>query len=166
MINNVSIRPAFYDDESAIVEIMNQGINEETNAYVQPFDWVQGSNWFASLRENSTALVVAETNNQIVGWGSLSNYRGGREALISTKEITFYVHHDFRRFGAASKLILNLEETARDLKVKHLVAILLDDNAGSRALLEKHNYFVWGLFEAIAEFESGAKGHLYMGKHL
>ncbi|MCO4807346.1 GNAT family N-acetyltransferase [Salibacteraceae bacterium] len=166
MINNVSIRPAFYDDESAIVEIMNHGIEEETNAYVKPFDWVQGSNWFSSLRENATALVVAEINNQIVGWGGLSNYRGGREALSSTKEITFYVHHDFRRMGAASKLILNLEETAMDLNAKHLVAILLDDNEGSRALLEKHQYFVWGLFEAIAEFESGPKGHLYMGKHL
>lgn len=161
-----SIRPAFYDDESSVVEIFNQGIEERTNAYLKPLDWIPGADWYKSLRNNAAVLIVCEVNGALAGWASLTDYRSGREALAKTKEITFYVHRDFRNKGVASGMIEYLEEECSTKGYKHLVAILLDSNVASRALLEKHGYFVWGLFEDIAEFEDECLGHLYMGKRI
>lgn len=166
MKNSLNIRPAFYDDESVIVEIINQGIVEQSNAYIEPFGWIEGANWFKDLRESTDRLVVCEQDKQIAGWACLSNYRGGRAALSSVKEITFYVHADFRRLGVASKLIEHLEGECEQLGTAHLAVILLSDNVGSRSLLEKHGYFVWGMFEGVAKFNGNTVGHLYMGKHI
>lgn len=160
------VRPAFFDDEDPIVRIMNQGIRSISNAYLEELDYTTGKSWYNKLKANSNSLLVVENADSIVAWGSLSAYRSGRGALLSTEEITFYVDKDHQRLGIASKLIQHLEEDACDRNVDHLVAILLDDNVGSRHLLEKHGFFVWGVFEGIAHFPDKARGHMYMGKHL
>ncbi|MDC1221174.1 GNAT family N-acetyltransferase [Salibacteraceae bacterium] len=166
MKNSLSIRPCFYDDEEIVLEIMNQGISSRSNAFIEPFDWIQGAKWFKSLRESSIRLVVCEFDGKVVGWASLSDYREARPALSKVKEITFYVHQDFHRQGVATKMIDHLEQECNQLDIEHLAAILLSDNSDSRALLEKKGYFVFGLFEGVAKFNEHNAGHLYMGKHL
>lgn len=166
MLKPFQIRPAFYDDEESVVAIMNTAIQAETNAYLTEFDWVGGTQWFKDLRTNSLSLVVCEKEGKVIGWGNLSNYRGGRPALQTTKEISFYVDEEHRRMGVASSIIEQLESIALESDIEHLVALLLDDNIGSRTLLEKHGYFVFGLLENAVKFPNVSKGHLFMGKHL
>ncbi|GAB5539760.1 MAG: hypothetical protein Salg2KO_18630 [Salibacteraceae bacterium] len=166
MNSTISIRPAFYDDEQEVLAIMNQAIAEKKNAYITEFDWVKGSEWYKRMRDTSSWILLAMMDDQVVGWGNLSDYRGGREAFARVQEISFYVHQDFRRMGVASRLISELEIVAQNGGIRQLVAMLLDDNLSSRALLEKNGYFVWGLFENIAVFEDKTRGHLYMGKAL
>ena len=166
MKNSLNLRPAFYDDEAAIIEIMNHGIIENTNAYIKPFDWIEGATWFKNLKNSANCLIVCELDERPVGWASLCDYRGGREALSKVKEITFYVHQDYRNQGVASKLIEYLEDECTHLGVEHLIAILVSQNLASKSLLEKHGYFVWGMIEGIVKFENHSTGHLYMAKHI
>jgi L-amino acid N-acyltransferase YncA len=164
--NSINIRPCFYDDEDVIVQIMNHGISSWANAYQEPFDWIDGAAWFKKLRDSALRLIVCEQDRRVVGWASLSDYREARPALARVKEVTFYVHKDFQRQGVATKMIEYLEQECEQLKVEHLAAILLSDNVGSRKLLEKNGYFVFGLFEGVVRFGRHYTGHLYMGKHL
>jgi len=166
MNSDYTFRPAFYDDESGIVAIMNEAIGNARNAYHHQFDLIEGSNWFKRLRQESHYLLVCEKKGEIVGWGCLSAYRGGREAFKSVREISYYIAADHHRKRVGSRMIDWLENHAIQTGVTHLVAIMLDDNIPSRKLLEQKGFFVWGLFERLAQFESSAKGHLYMGKTL
>ena len=166
MNETIRIRPAFYDDEDAIVRIMNQGIEMQSNAHLNELDNINGRRWFNGLKTNSNGLFVAELHGCVVGWTSLSAYRSGRGALVTTEEISFYVDNQNHRKGIDTKMIEYAEHDAMERDVNHLVAILLDDNLSSRKLLERHQYFVWGLFERIVHFENKTCGHLYMGKHL
>lgn len=162
----IMLHQATFEHELSVVAIMNAGISERTNAYLHPFDKTEGARWFRSLMENSIQLCVFEHDGEVHGWGSLTPYRSGRGALDKCLEITFYVHPHHRKKGVASAIIDHSHEFASEHEYKHLIAILLDDNHASRSLLEKHGYFIWGLFPEIVHHEDKDRGHLYMGINL
>lgn len=165
-LNKIEISIAQDADMDAIIRIMNQAIGEERNAYLSRFSNATGARWFSALKAGASALLVASRGGEVVGWGSLSAYRQGRGALGTVKEITFYVDQKARRLGVAGVLVTNLEAQAMRLGALHMVAILLDDNAPSKALLKKFGYEQWAHFPNIVHFPSHTAGHLYMGKHL
>lgn len=158
------IRKAELRDAHACVEIMNQAIEMRCNAFLEPFNETDGALWYDQLLQNSELVLCYIFQGLVVAWGSLTPYRKGRGALSKVSEITFYVHTDFHRKGIALALAKQIEIEARAMNKSHLMAILLDDNIGSKALLEKLNYASWGHLPAIADFGDEAKGQVYMGK--
>ena len=153
-------------DAVEIIEIMNQAIDDQKNAYLSAFDDESGRVWFESLFKKASSLLVVLMNDKICGWGSLTSYRESREALSKNVEITFYVHRDYRRMGVGSTLIEHLEKTALESDKKNAVAILLDDNIESEILLKKNGYKVLGHFPKVAYFTNKVCGHFYMWKVL
>jgi L-amino acid N-acyltransferase YncA len=149
-----------------IVGILNQAIEERTNAYLHPILASDSLEWFGKYSQSSPAILICESDEKIIGWGSLSAYRSGREALMHCNEITFYVHRDHRRQGVAQFLLDQLEKIAFESMVKHLVVILLDSNSKSESLLAKNGYELWGMLPNIVQFEDSEASHLYMGKHI
>lgn len=160
----MEIRSVLPTDFEAVLTIMNQGIAAKTNAYSNLFGEASGQKWFDALSKNSERFVVATISGTVAGWATLTAYRSGREALEGVSEITFYVHTKFRKIGVASNLFTYLEKEARLLRKSHLLAILLDDNQASRALLEKHQFVTWGHLPEIAQFDKIRVGQWYMGK--
>ncbi|NQV52622.1 MAG: GNAT family N-acetyltransferase [Flavobacteriales bacterium] len=161
------IRTATIEDTADVVRIMNHGIEERRNAYLTPFLNDEGENWFKSLLQHSFYLVVKEDNDRkVCGWGSLTPYRSGRGALLHVAETTFYFDLASRGKGWGVEMLSHLEAAAMDMEKRYLVAILLDDNVPSKALLRKLGYNVWANFEGLAAFPDGNRGHMYMGKHL
>ncbi len=161
----MTFEAALEADQEAVVEIMNQAIAEERNAFLEPLTGELARDWYQRL-QHSRLLVVAKENGRIVAWGTLTDYRQGRGALSTTAEITFYVHRDHRGQGLGRKLTQYLEHQAQASGVKHLIAILLDDNEASKGLLSSLGYSQWANFRGIAEFGETVRGHLYMGRHL
>ncbi len=161
------IRLATTEDVEDVVRIMNQGIEERRNAYLNAFVNDQGAHWYKALTESPFYLVVKENKEgQVCGWGCLSAYRTGRDAFLHVAEITFYFDRTGRGKGWGAEMIRHLESVAKDLSKQHLVAILLDDNVPSQGLLRKLGYDVWANFKDLAVFPDGNRGHLYMGKQL
>jgi len=160
------LRPAVLKDGSEITRIMNIAIQEGQNGYVNQLKNIIADNWFNTLYNNSLCLISVEIDSLIVGWGSLTEYRGGRPSFDGTLEISFYVDPKFKRQGIGNSLVMHLEQEARKMKIETLIAILLGDNMASINLLKSHMYSEWGRMPNAAVMAGSSVDHLYYGKHL
>lgn len=161
----MELRPARPDDLDAIAEIHDQAIREGAIAFIESPSREEDRAWLAD-RPASRPVIVAERDGEVVGWASLSDYRPGRQALRQTAEVSYFVHRDHRRKGVASALVRHCFEIAPGLGVRVLVAILLDENEASIALLEKLGFARWGELPRVARFEDREVGHVYYGRRV
>jgi len=111
-------------------------------------------------------VFVYEMNHEVVAWLSFSQYRLGREAFRKTAEISYYVHHHFRKSGIGTALVQFARQQAIQYGFKNLVAMLLEWNSGSIRLLVNNGFEQWGLLPQTADFNGVICGHLYFGINL
>ena len=89
-------------------------------------------------------LRVAEIDDCVAGYGSLSSYRE-KEAFRSTVELSVYVSPTFRRRGVASALMADLLALAREDERTHaVVSVITAGNEASRRLHEKFGFVFCG----------------------
>jgi L-amino acid N-acyltransferase YncA len=150
-------------DLGAIVEIYNHAVGELATADTEPVSEESRRSWFAGHTAGRRPILVAEDQDEILGWVSLSDHRPGRQAVRHTAEISYYVHTDHRRKGVASQLVQAAIERCPDLEIKTLFAILLEDNAASVRLLERLGFEQWGRLPGVADFDGREVGQLYYG---
>ena len=102
----MKIRIAKRVDLPAIVEIYNQAIRERNKtADLYEYTVAERIEWFNSHTDSKYPLFVAEDENGIVGYSSISPYRESRPALLRTAELSYYVHFEHHRKGIGSKLV-------------------------------------------------------------
>ena len=104
----MTIRLAELKDLNSIVKIYNQAIIKgHSTADTEVFTLEQKLPWFEYHYENKAKhpIFVFEKDNNIVAWGSVSEYRPGRKALESTVEVSYYVHNDHQGQGIGKKLL-------------------------------------------------------------
>ena len=100
------IRPATSKDYSEIVKIYNHAVDEKfATADTEHISIESRHDWFAQHLSETYPIYVAEENDEIIGWCSLSPHRPGRKALRTVAEISYYIHKDHRRKGVAGSLI-------------------------------------------------------------
>ncbi len=160
----ITIRLASRSDLAAIVEIFNQGIAAQATAYDGPVTLGEREGWFESHHASTHPIWVATAGPHVLGWASLSPYRPGRGAVKHTAEVSYYVHQAHRRQGVASALARHCLDACPRLGLSVLFAILLDNNTGSVALLERLGFERWGFMPDIADFGGQRVGHLYYGR--
>jgi phosphinothricin acetyltransferase len=119
--------------------------------------------WFEDHAPEKYPILVAEEGNAIVGYLTISPYRPGRMALRYTAEVSYFVHFEHHRQGIASKLLGHAIGICPSLKIKNLIAILINNNQRSIRLLEKYGFEKWGHMPKVAEFDGIEVGHLYYG---
>jgi phosphinothricin acetyltransferase len=167
MKNNPKIRFATIDDLPSIVEIYNQAIrSKKATADLTEFKVEERVSWFNKFNDNQHPIYVAEINNKVVGYASLSPYRPGRKALDKIVEITFYINYSFHGLGIGSSLVKYVIIDCKRLGKETLLAILLDINTGSIKLLQKFNFKEWGNLPLNSNFGGKRFGHLYYGLNL
>jgi L-amino acid N-acyltransferase YncA len=160
----MNIRTANNADLLAIVEIYNQAvIAGQKTADISPVILEDRKPWFENHTADKHPLFVAEENNLIIGYCTISPYRPGRMALRHTAEVSYYIHFDHHRRGIASQLLKHAIEMCPSLEIKTLFAIVIDSNAASIRFLEKHGFEKWGYMPGVAEFDGIEAGHLYYG---
>ena len=118
---NVRIRLATEADLRPIDEIYNWYIPRSTCTYqeeIEPFE--KRVEWFGHHGAKHP-VTVAELDGQIVGWGSLSEFRD-RAAYRHTVEDSVYVRHDMRGRGIGSAILKDLIDRARDLGHHTIIA--------------------------------------------
>jgi len=141
-----AIRLACEADLPAIEEIYNWYIPRSTCTYqeqIDPFD--KRVAWFGQHGEKHP-VTVAELDGQIVGWGSLSEFRD-RSAYRFTVEDSVYVRHDMHGRGVGSALLQDLIDRARVLGHRTIIAGADGEQTISIRLHEKFG------FEKVAHFK-------------
>jgi L-amino acid N-acyltransferase YncA len=163
----MDIRTASIKDFNDIIKIYNHAVDEKfATANTEHVTLESRKEWFAQHLPETYPIYIAEQNGEIIGWCSLSPHRPGRKALRTVAEISYYIHKDHRRKGAANKLILHTIESAKRLGFRNLIAILLDLNETSIYILTKYGFEMWGHLPGVADIDGVICGQYIYGRKL
>jgi len=144
----VAVRAAGEADLPAINDIYNHYVLHSTCTYQEePETLERRRDWFRR-HGASHPVTVAELNDRVVGWGSLSNYHA-RSAYRRTVENSVYVHHEQHRRGIGSVLLQDLIVRARALGHRAIIAGIDSDQNGSVALHAKFQFEKVGQFKQV-----------------
>jgi phosphinothricin acetyltransferase len=140
-MSSPQIRLATVGDLVAINDIYNWYVPRSTCTYQEEPEPIEArQTWFAAHKRNPRhPITVAELDGQIVGWGSLSDYRE-RSAYRFTCENSVYVRHDMHRRGIGSALLSDLIERARTLEYRNIIAGADAEQTGSIELHKKFGF--------------------------
>lgn len=154
-------------DLEAMVQIYNQAIRSGiATGHTREFTRLQRWQWYKSHTRYKYPLYVMKLNYRVIGYGTLSPYREGRQAMDSIAEVSFFLDENFQRKGFGSKLLQYIIDDCARVEIKTLVAILLDVNKPSIRLLRKFGFTKWAHFKEIIELEDKTCGQLIYGKKL
>jgi phosphinothricin acetyltransferase len=161
------IRVASESDLPAIVEIYNQAVEQRfATADLRPVTVDQRRAWFDHHDPASYPIHVFEQDQAVLGWCSFSSYRSGREAVLGTAEISYYVGLDSRRQGVGSALVAHAVREAPRLGKRVLFGILLERNHASIRLMEKCGFELWGRLPDVAMIDGELVSHVYYGRRV
>lgn len=156
------IRLAIPADFPTLVAIHNQAITAGKNAFTEPQTETERRKWWAVHQQPRFPVYVAEIAGQVAGYFSFSPFRHERAAYHSCTEISYYIDQAYHRRGVATALVRHGIREAPDLGYRTLLAILLDNNVGSTALLEKEGFTRWGHLPEIMDL-AGQPGQFIYG---
>lgn len=158
------IRPATADDIPTLIAIYNQAVaGGHATAHTSGID--PASDTFLKPTESHPVFLEHDATT-IRGWCALRPYRPGRQALAATAEIAYYIDRGHRRHGIATRLLRQTVAACPSLGISSLLAIVLDINLPSIAVLEKHGFTRWGHLPGIARMGDGTTaGQFIYGLH-
>lgn len=163
----MKIRLAQIDDLPAIVDIYNQAIpSRHSTGDTEPVRVADRKTWFAEHAPEKYPIFVAAVAGGVAGWCSLSAYRPGRAAFRHTAEISYYIALAYHGQGIGTALIEHTLGACPALQIRHLFAIVLENNEASLRLLTKMGFEQWGYLPRVADFDGKEIGHLYYGRHV
>lgn len=141
----MNIRPAAQPDLPALLDIYNYEVSNGTATFdLVPKTLEQRQEWLDCHNVENHPLLVAEENDTIMGYASLSDYRP-KEAYRSTVELSVYVHPRHRGKGVASAMMeAILEEARRDERTHTVVSVITSGNDASTRLHEKFGFTFCG----------------------
>lgn len=132
-------RLATESDLAAINDIYNHYVLHSTCTYQEKPELIEDRlKWFSHHGEKHP-VIVAEMDNRVVGWGSLSAFHA-RSAYRYTVEDSIYLHHEHLRRGIGSIVLSELIARARALGFRALIAGLDREQDGSYALHSKFSF--------------------------
>ena len=139
------MRPATAADADAICRIYNQGIEDRVATLETELRTpAERRQWLAN-RSPRHPVIVAETNGEIVGWGSL-NVFNPREAYRFVADFSIYVERAWRGRGVGRAMLEALIELARTHGFHKLVLSAFPFNAVGGALYEKLGFRTVGVY--------------------
>ncbi len=107
----MELRLARPEDAEATRTIYNAEVTGSTVTFdLVPRSLAEQQDWI-DARSGAMAVVVAETDGEVVGFASLSPYRS-RPAYATTVEDSVYVRHDQRGAGVGRALLAEMVEVA------------------------------------------------------
>lgn len=146
----MNIRTAAQTDLPALLDIYNyEVVNGVATLDLAPKTLQERQAWMDSHNVENHPLILAEEDNVILGYASLSTYRE-KEAYRSTVELSVYVHPDHRGKGVASAMMdALLEEARRDQRTHTVVSVITSGNQASTRLHEKFGFTYCGRIQEV-----------------
>jgi phosphinothricin acetyltransferase len=131
-LDHVLIRLATLADAEAIRAIYNREILSPATFDIVPRSPEEQQTWLAE-HAGAYPAIVATSGNSVLGFGSLSRYRG-RPAYSTTVEDSVYVDSERRKQGVGRGLLAELTRLATAHGFHTVVGRVVGDNAASIAL--------------------------------
>ncbi len=135
----LTVRSATLQDLGAITEIYNAAILTTVASFdTEPKTDAEQKRWF-DHHGTKYPILVAEQDNLIVGWASLSLW-SDRGAYSETAEASLYVREGHQGRGIGRKLSEALIQEGRKAGLHTLIARIADGNEASIHLAESAGY--------------------------
>jgi L-amino acid N-acyltransferase YncA len=107
--HSLRIRPADESDAAAIVAIYNEGIREREATFETELR--QAGDFSARTASDRYPLLVAEVDEQLVGWAGVGPY-SDRQAYAGIAELSVYVANAARGHGVGTALCNQIADEA------------------------------------------------------
>ncbi|MFZ7113746.1 MAG: GNAT family N-acetyltransferase [Bacteroidota bacterium] len=135
----IQIRKAGKNDLQEILDIYNEAVLNTTATFdTTPRTFEKQMEWFENHKANHP-VFVAEENNTIVGWASLSPY-SDRCAYETTVEVSVYIHAGHRGKKIGSQLLEVITLEGQKVKNHTVISRITSDNLSSIHIHEKIGY--------------------------
>ncbi len=144
-MSSYPVRPATAADADAICRIYNQGIEDRVATLETELRTAAERRQWLADRSPRHPVIVAETNGEMVGWGSL-NVFNPREAYRFVADFSVYVERTWRGRGVGRVLLEKLIELARAHGFHKMVLSAFPFNADGMALYEKLGFRTVGVY--------------------
>ncbi|KRO53205.1 MAG: hypothetical protein ABR78_00370 [Acidimicrobiia bacterium BACL6 MAG-120910-bin40] len=146
---NLRIRRALVTDAAAICEIYNHEVQFETSTFdLVPRALATQAAWITARSGAFSAIVCVTPNDEVVGFGALSEYRD-RAAYSTSVENSVYVKRDLSRRGIGRLILATLLEQAADSGFHVVMARVEASGTASRALHESCGFTLVGIEREI-----------------
>ncbi len=144
----ITIRKATVEDVTAITEIYNEAILNTTATFdTQPKNIAEQQIWFSNHQPRHP-ILVAQQNDQVVGWASLSKW-SDRCAYSDTAEASLYVKKEYRAKGIGRQLLKMLIDDGRNIGLHTVIARITGDNQASRHLFKSMGFEDIGVMREV-----------------
>lgn len=118
----VIIREATIEDVSKILEIINFEILHTTVVYdYKERSYDQQLQWFLNKQKDNLPIIVAEKDNDVIGFGTFGIYRPW-EAYKYAVEHSIYVDRNIRGVGTGKLLLTQLIAIAKEQGYHTMIA--------------------------------------------
>ena len=155
------------DDLASITRIYNQAVRQGfCTAHLEEVSLKKQELWLQEHEADRFPVLILEAKEVVIGWLSLSPYRKGRQAFAAVAEVSYYLDQEWQGQGQGSYLLNYAIRKAPDWGFQVLIAILLDRNPASLALLQKFGFREWGRMPELAVIGDQKADHLYYGLKL
>ena len=144
-MGDVSVRAATPDDAAVICTIYNQGIEDRVATLETELRTPEERRQWMAGRGPRHPVVVAVTDEQVVGWGSLNSFNP-RPAYDHVVDLSVYVERGWRGRGVGRVLLLHLLARARTLGYHKMVLATFPYNEAGVALYQKMGFTPVGVY--------------------
>lgn len=147
-MNELYIRHANLGDAAAIREIYNYEVEHETSTFDLVPRTLEAQQTWITERSGAFSVIVATINDQLVGFGALSEYRD-RAAYSTSVEDSIYVSRTHVRQGIGRAILEHLLDTAEASGFHTVMARVGASGLASRALHEACGFTLVGIEREI-----------------
>jgi len=147
---NVTIRPATFNDVTAILDIVNYSILHTTANYNYDIQTIEVQNkWFEYKQLHHFPVIVAESNGQVIGYGTYGTFRE-KIGYQYTVEHSVYVAEKYTGKGIGKLLLQELIQLAKTQGYHTMIGAIDADNLDSIAFHKKFGFVECGIIKQAA----------------
>ena len=146
---NVTIRPASSNDLLAILDIVNYSILNTTANYNYDIQTIEvQKKWFEDKQLLHFPVIVAESNEQVVGFGTYGTFRE-KIGYQYTVEHSVYVSDRFTGKGIGKLLLEELIHLAKKQGYHTMIGAIDAENSESIAFHKKFGFVESGIIKEV-----------------
>jgi len=165
-MTSIILRPYSSSDAPALSAIYGHYVKNSVVTFdLDAPDAKQIEKKFSTIAQQGHPLIIAEIDDEIVGFAYASYYRE-RPAYRFTCENAIYLSPNHIGKGLGSKLLDELLKKSKQFGFKQMVAIITLGTASSIALHKKHGFEVLGEFPDLGFKFDSWHGITHMQKKL
>lgn len=144
------IRKPTRQDIPALLDIYNYEVeNGVATLDINKKTLAEWEEWYDNHNIENHPLIVAEIENEVAGYATLSAYRF-KEAYRPTVELSVYVSPNHRQMGVGTALMEEILRLAKDDESIHtVVSVITSGNAASCRLHEKFGFTFCGTIKEV-----------------